>query len=316
MRIAFLSRYQNLINRGAETFAQELSLRLKEKHSVDILSGEDSDSLPKILSGDYDVVIPMNGGAQSLKASLGRFLAKFKIIIPGQSGIGRSMIWNTAIVQPNIFVALTDYMANWAKKWAWNSKVIKIPNGVDLVRFRPDGVKINFDLEKPIVLSVGALVWYKYHDRVIEAVSKLGQGSVLIVGEGPLKEQLTKMGNKLLGDRFKIDSFKYQDMPKVYRSCDLFTLPSWSREAFGIVYLEAMASGLGVVAPDDLSRHEIVGNAGLFTNVADSTKYSKAFEQALEIDWSKKTREQASKFSWDKIAKKYEDLLYNINLEK
>lgn len=312
MRIAFLSRYQNSIDRGAETFVRELSLRFKEKHSVDILSGKDADSLLKIILGKYDMVISINGRLQALKASLGRFFSPYKLVIPGQSGIGGDVIWNTAIVQPNIFVALTDYMANWAKKWAWNSKIIKIPNGVDLVKFRPDGVKINFDLEKPIVLSVGALVWYKYHDRVIEAVSKLEKGSVLIVGEGPLKEQLTKMGNKMLGDRFKIASFKYQDIPKVYRSCDLFTLPSWDREAFGIVHLEAMASGLGVVAPDDPPRREIVGYAGIFVDVSASNKYAQAIEVALRIDWQKKAKKQAEKFSWEIVANQYKDLLENL----
>ena len=309
MKIAFLSRYQNLIDRGAETFIKEVSLRLKEKHSVDILSGRDADSLIKILSGKYDVVIPINGRFQSLKASLGRFFSPYKLIIPGQSGIGWDAIWNTTIVGPDIFVVLTDHMANWAKKWAWGSKLVKIPNGVDLVKFKPDGVKINFDLEQPIVLSVGALVWYKYHIRVIEAVSQLKKGSVLIVGEGPLKEQLTKAGNKLLGKRFKIIAFKYQEMPKVYRSCDLFTLPSWGREAFGIVYLEAMASGLGVVAPDDSSRHEIIGSAGLFVDVSNPQKYANALSHALKIEWSKEARKQAEKFSWDKIAQQYEKVM-------
>lgn len=312
MKVAFLSRYQNLIERGAETYVLELSKRLGKRFDVDILSGKDADSLNLILKNKYDWVIPVNGGIQALKASVGRTFGKYKLVISGQAGIGRGSIWNIAIVRPDIFVALTDHMANWAKKWAWNSKIVKIPNGVDLVKFRPDGEKINFDLEKPIVLSVGALVWYKYHIRVIEAVSKLERGSVLIVGEGPLKEQLTKVGNKRLGDRFKIVSFKYQDMPKVYRSCDLFTLPSWSREAFGIVYLEALASGLGVVAPLDSPRREIIADAGLFVDVSNPLEYTKALKKALQINWSQKARKQAEKFSWERMVKQYESLMQNM----
>ncbi len=197
-------------------------------------------------------------------------------------------------------------MANWAKKWAWGSKVVKISNGVDLERFNFDGPKIDIDLPRPIILSVGALTWYKHHERVIRAVK---EGSLLIVGEGPEKENLEKLGKKLLGERFKITQYKYEDMPKVYRSVDLFTLPSWDREAFGIVYLEAMASGLGVVAPDDDSRREIIGNGGLLTN---EKNYAETFQKALDIEWRDKARKQAEKFSWDKIAIQYENVMIDM----
>lgn len=312
MRIAFLSRLQNRVSRGAENFVLELSKRLSKNHQVDILFGKDADDISKIIKGKYDIVIPINGRLQSFKTSLGRIASKYKLLITGHSGIGRDDIWNIAICRPDVFVALTDYSHKWAKGWAWGSKVVKIPNGIDLEKFKPTGEQINLGLQKPIILSVGALTWYKHHERVIRAVKKIGKGSVLIAGEGPLKPELEQLGKKLLGNRFKILNFSYEDIPKVYRSCDLFSLPSWDREAFGLVYLEAMASGLGVVAPDDLSRHEIVEDAGLFTNAADSTKYSKALEQALEIDWSKKAREQASKFSWDEISKKYEDIMIEM----
>ncbi len=312
MRIAFLSRYQNSIDRGAETFVRELSLRLEEKHSVKILSGKDADSLLKIILGKYDMVISINGRFQALKASLGRFFSPYKLIIPGQSGIGWDVIWNTAIVQPNIFVALTDYMANWAKKWAWGSKIVKIPNGIDCNKFSPKGEKMDIDLPRPIVLSVGALAWYKHHERVIDAVSKIGKGSVLVVGEGPLKEELKRKGKEELGKRFMITNFRYEDMPKVYRLVDLFTLPSWSREAFGIAYLEAMASNLPVVAPDDQPRHEIIGDAGIFVNVSNSLEYTQAIRKALATDWDNKPREQAEKFSWEKVAMQYEQLFKSL----
>lgn len=312
IKIAFLSRYQNQINRGAESFVTELSLRLSKVYSVDVLSGNQSDSLSKILSGGYDVVISMNGGIQALKASFGRNFSKYKLLIAGQAGIGRGSIWNIAVVQPNIFVALTDYMASWAKKWAWNSKVIKIPNGVDLSKFTSAGEKYNLGLEKPIILSIGALVWYKHHERVIRAIGGIGEGSVLIVGEGPEKKNLEILGKKYLGDRFKITNFSYKDMPKVYRSCDLFTLPSWDREAFGIVYLEAMASGLGVVAPDDSVRSEIIGEAGILTDVSDPKIYAQAINKALNMEWREKALSQAKKFSWEKVVKEYMEVFEKL----
>ena len=309
MRIAFLSRYQNTINRGAEVFVEELSSRLKKNHEVDIFNGSDADSLAKVLNGNYDIVIPINGGIQSLKASIGRLFKRYKVIISGQAGIGRGEIWNMVLAQPDVYVALTDYMAKWAKKWAWRTKVVKIPNGVDLSKFKPEGEKLDLNLERPIILSVGALTWYKHHERIIEAMCYLDKGSLLIVGEGEQKGELEERGNKMLGERFKIQSFNHLDMPKVYRSADLFTLPSWSREAFGIAYLEAMASGLGVVAPDDQTRREIIKDAGIFVDSTDPINYAKIIEEALTIDWTKKAKAQAEKFSWDEITKDYEKII-------
>lgn len=311
MKLIFLSRYQNKLERGAENFVTEVSKRLSKNNDVDIFVGNDADSLAKIIKSKCDVVIPINGRLQSLKASLGRFIGGYKLLITGHSGIGKDDIWNI-LVKPDVFVALTDYQKDWAKKWAWGSNVVKIPNGIDLEKFNPNGLKINIDLPKPVILSVGALVWYKHHERVIRAIGEMDYGSVLIVGEGSEKEKLERLGFQLLGNRFKIKNFNYQDMPKVYRSADLFTLPSWSREAFGIVYLEALASGLGIVAPDDESRREIIGQAGIFTDCTDATKFSNAILQALNKQWKELPRAQAEKFSWDKIAASYEKVLKDI----
>ena len=141
MKIVFLSRYQNKVNRGAENFVSEISNRLSEKHEVDILSDEKADSMEIIYKGNYDVVIPINGRLQSLKASFGRMFSKYKLLITGHSGIGRDDLWNIAVVRPDIFIALTNYTAFWAKKWAWGTKIVKIPNGIDLDKFSPEQLK-------------------------------------------------------------------------------------------------------------------------------------------------------------------------------
>ena len=312
MKIVFLSRHQDKIERGAEVFVKELASRLSKNHQVDIFAGSDTDSLSKILEGNYDIVIPVNGRMQSLKISLARFIGGYKVLISGHSGRGWDDIWNIALCRPDVFVALTEDMAAWAKKWAWGSKVAKIPNGIDSKRFSPNGEKMKIDLPHPIILSVGALVWYKHHERVINAVSQINEGSVLIIGKGLLKESLQKLGEEKLAKRFKIMDVKNEDMSSLYRSVDLFTLPSWDREAFGLVYLEAMSSGLGVVAPDDQSRKEIVGEAGVLVDTNNLTAYIEAIKKALSIDWKTKAKNQAAKFSWDIVAKKYEDEMINI----
>lgn len=311
MKILILSRYQNKVNRGVETFAKELSERLSKNHQVTILAGQDSDSFRKMISGDYDIVMPLNGRIQALKASIGRIFGGYKLIIGGHSGIGRDDIWNIFVCKPDVFVALTEYQAQWVNKWAWGSRVVKIPNGINLERFSPKGAKYKIALERPIILSVGALAWYKHHDRIIHALSFLKKGSLLIVGEGQEKEKLEKLGKRKLNTRFKIISVPYDEMPDVYRACDLFTLPSWDRESFGIVYLEAMASNLSIVAPDDSSRKEIIGDGGVFVDVSNPQEYAQSIRKALLKKCNDLPRKQAEKFSWDKITKLYEECFEN-----
>lgn len=313
MKIIFLSRYQQIAERGAENFVKELSQRLAKFHQIEIFSGPKADSLSSILKENPDIVIPINGRIQSFKASLGRIIKGYKLLISGHSGIGRDDLWNIAIAKPDIFVALTESMDKWAKKFAWGSKVVKIPNGIDLDKFNPKGERVELHLERPIILSVGALEWYKGHKKAIAAVSHLKKGSLLIIGKGADEKLLQAMGNKELGNsRFKLMRYPYEQMPKVYRACDIFTLPSWDREAFGMVYLEAMATNLPVVAPDDVSRREIIGDAGIFVDTEDSLKYSYAIKQAIGTNWGNKPRDQASKFSWEHVAKLYNNVIGNI----
>lgn len=309
LRIVFLSKYQNKVSRGVETYVEELSKRLAKEHYVSILSGDDSYSLGKLVKGKYNLVIPTNGRLQTLKASIGRSLGGYKIIISGQAGIGRDDIWNIFITMPDVYVALTEHEAKWAKKWAFKTKITQITNGVDLKKFNSAGSKKNLQLKGPIILSVGALEWYKHHERSIKALAKLDVGSLLIIGQGSEKESLESLGNKLLGkDRFLILKADYDEVADYYRAVNLFVLPSWGRESFGIVYLEAMASGVPVVAPDDQSRKEIVGNGGILVDVSNEEKYALAIQEALSKKWHKLPRTQAEKFSWDIVAEKYMSL--------
>lgn len=312
MKIAFLSRYVGSVDRGVETFVLELSRKLGERHSVEILSGKSADSYKKITSGNYDIVIPTNGRLQALKAKIGSFFKGYKLVISGQAGVGKDDIWNIFFICPDVYVALTDYEKNWAKRWALKTKITKIPNGVDLKKFSPSGEKIDYGLENPIVISVGALYSYKHHDLAIKAVAKMEKGSLVIIGSGPEEEKLKILGDKLLKGKFKIIKANYEDLPKYYRGADLFTLPSWIRESFGIVYVEAMASGLPVVAPNDPPRREIIGDAGVLTDVWDSQKYAQVLQECAGKKWADLPRIQAEKFSWDNVAKEYEKLLENI----
>jgi glycosyltransferase involved in cell wall biosynthesis len=350
MKIAFLNIYQGVVSRGAENFAKEISSRLSETHQVDIYSALgkiteekarsqtpltlwgkilykfnlDSHSrrvlfftlsvLPKILKGKYDWTVSVDGGWQLLILKLVQLmkLGRFKILVSGQAGIGRDDLRNLRM-SPDVFVSLTKRAQLWARGVNSNIKIVYIPNGADLEKFSPKTKPAIIGLEKPIVICVAGLNPYKRVDLTIKAISSLARGGLLLLGDGPERDRIDELGNKLLGDRrYLRTTVSYDDIDKYYASADLFTLVSESSEAFGSAYIEAMACGLPVVATDDQMRHEIVGDAGLFVDPTNIDKYAGTLEQALKTDWGDKPRQQAEKFSWDKIAKEYEMVMENF----
>jgi glycosyltransferase involved in cell wall biosynthesis len=269
-------------------------------------------SIPRIWKEKYDVVIPLNGGWQPAIIRIITWLYGGKMVISGQSGIGwddRNNLW----CFPNAFVAPSSKALSWAKKVMPIVKSFYIPNGVDLERFKPEGKKLITELIKPVILCVGALTEQKRIDLVIRDVAKLDNASLLVVGKGELEDSLCKLGQELLGERFELISAPYEDMPQVYRCADIFTLVSKSSEAFGNVFVEAMASGLPIVAREDEQRREIVGNAGLFVNPENSEEYAKTLEKVLKTNWEDKPRKQAEKFSWDGVAEQYENLFQRFS---
>jgi len=309
MKIAFLNKYQDKVSRGAETFVSELYERLSKDNQVDVISKVNYFDL---LKNKYDVVIPTNGRLQVFLVRIVTWLTHSKMIVSGQSGIGWDDKLNL-LSFPNTFVALSEKASKWAKKFNPSIKVVQIPNGVDLNKFTVQGQSLRVDLKKPIVLAVGAFTPQKRMDLAIRAVAKLPEVSLLMLGGGgELENELKLLGNKMLGDRFQIMSVPFVQMPEVYRCANVFTLPSASSESFGNVLVEAMASGLPVVATDDPVRREIVGDAGLFVDPTDTEGYAVAIKKALDTDWGTKPRSQAEKFSWDEIAKKYNDLFSKL----
>ena len=268
-------------------------------------------SLLRIYKEKYDVVIPVNGGWMPAIIRIVTWLNGPKMIISGQSGIGwddRNNLW----CFPNAFVAISSQARAWAKRVNPFVKVEYVPNGVDLNKFTAEGEKYRTELKKPIILCVGALTKSKRIDMVIKAVAKIKNANLLVVGDGDLRDKIYNLGFKLLGKRFQLIKVSYEDMPKVYRVANVFTLPSESYYSFENVLVEAMATNLPVVANNDSIRKEIVGSGGILVDPTNTNAYAQDLKRALEINWGGKPREQAKKFDWDKIAKAYEDLIEKL----
>ena len=285
MKIAFLSQWRGVNNRGVETYVDELSRRLNDLgHRVSIHK-----NIWDHVNPDSEIIISTNGRFDVVLAKLWCTVYGAKLIIPGQSGFG----WDDKLnlwVFPDVFIGLTNFQCVWATRINPWVKTVTIPNGVDLDKFHPKIKPIEIKLGKPVILNVGVVDSFKRQDLL----SKASKYSVLLVGKG---------GNM---------TFDHKDMPGVYTACDLFSYPTSPQESFGISMLEAMASGLAVVTTDDPIRREIVGDAGLFVDPTDTIAYAQTLKKALSINWGNKPRKQAEKFSWDKIARQYETLFNSL----
>jgi glycosyltransferase involved in cell wall biosynthesis len=111
---------------------------------------------------------------------------------------------------------------------------------------------IRREISQPTVLFVGRLVPYKGVDVLLEALAGLNVCG-LIVGDGPLRMTLEARARELdIAGRVKfLGSVVDDELAALYRACDVFVLPSVTRqEAFGVVQLEAMAAGKPVVSTD------------------------------------------------------------------
>ena len=271
-------------------------------------------ALPKILKGKYDLVIPLNGGWQTVIYRIISKLTGAKILISGHAGIGADDAWNL-LFRPDVFVALTRPQADWAQKLVPEVKTVIIPNGVDLARFNPKVKPKEIPLSKPIVICASALVSYKRVDLTIKAIAKTKNLSLLILGHGELSGYIDALGKRILGKRYLRLTVPYKEIPSYYRACQVFTLASRT-EAFGISYIEAMACNLPIVTTCDDSRAQIIGDAGILTDPQDTVKYAKDLEIAAKMNYRNKPYVQALKFSWNKIAMKYSQLIDELSLRK
>jgi glycosyltransferase involved in cell wall biosynthesis len=195
-----------------------------------------------------------------------------------------------------------------ANKERWNCTLI--PNGVNLTAFRAGRANrkaLSLPDNKILVLMVSALIESKRVDKAIEAVSQLDGVHLVVAGDGPERDKITALAQKLLPQRFTRITLAPTGMPSLYHSCDVFLHMS-KAEAFGNVYIEALACGLPVVA-HDIPRHRwVVGETGFFADTDNTDLTAAALKLALAApDGERAKRSQwVTKYDWPLIADQYE----------
>jgi glycosyltransferase involved in cell wall biosynthesis len=217
---------------------------------------------------------------------------KFKVVSIGHggSGIERQQV----SVGPDAHVTLSSF-SEGILRGASKRKVLirKIPNMVQTHLFSAQTFR-NFKKEIPVVLTVAAGVPYKNVDLAMRATARAGF-KMIWCGDGPLRQELLELASTLFRPGFFLwTKVAPHEMVNIYSSADVFTLGSEAdQEAYGLVYLEAMASGLRCVATDDAIRREACGEDAEYVNPRDFRQYAEALERVWSITKAK------GPISWD-----------------
>jgi phosphatidylinositol alpha-1,6-mannosyltransferase len=148
------------------------------------------------------------------------------------------------------------------------SRMVRLPPGVDPVRFHPGSggaavrERLGISMDRPVVVCVARLVPRKGQDMLIRAMSEVLRSVpaalLLLVGGGPDHDRLTRLvASSGLDDAVVMTgSVPWEDVPPYVDAGDVFAMPCRTRrfglepEALGIVFLEASATGLPVVVGD------------------------------------------------------------------
>ncbi|HBY56257.1 MAG TPA: hypothetical protein DEG96_00075 [Candidatus Atribacteria bacterium] len=156
----------------------------------------------------------------------------------------------------------SESMKELIKSYGIKNRIEVIPNAIELNSFRQKDelkcleIKKRYNLKEDdkIILYVGRVAYEKSIDKIIEALAIIKRKGVsnaklLIVGRGPAMEELKELAKSLqIEDEIIFTGeVKNEEIPHYYKIAYLFTIAS-TAETFGIVIIEALASGVPVLA--------------------------------------------------------------------
>lgn len=195
-------------------------------------------------------------------------------------------------------------------------------------RFRPvkdagmlDAVRARYALPVRFILGLSTLQPRKNFDGLIRSFHQLlrarrNQPEIenlhLVIGGGKgwmYEDTLALVKHLQLEKRVHFPGFVAdEDLPALYSLASVFAFPSWY-EGFGLPVLEAMACGTPVVAADNSSLPEVVGQAGIMVDAGDTDALSEALGQlvcsdSLRLGLVAAGHEHACRFTWEAAAER------------
>ncbi len=221
-------------------------------------------------------------------------------------------------------VALSNDLSNLAKKTSSDQEIIIIRNGINTQEFCPNEETLKKE-ETFNILFVGRLIERKGAIYALSAFRDLSKkypnARLLIVGEGPMKDEYEKFvrKNNLSEKVVFLGIVNHCEIAKIYQKSHVFILPSLS-EALGNVTQEALASGLPIITTDT-GASELMSENGFIIRKKNSQDIYDSLEKIisdenLRQEMSGKSRKLAEEMSWSENAKKYFEILEEVSKKK
>ena len=304
-------------------FTLAATLRVKRSRgSKIVLSHGDS------LTGDVCVVHAVNRASLAEKRRSGYY---GWLLNPSNLWVAWRDSWMLRGRRYRKVVAISERVRRQLKQYynVPDERIVTIPNGINLSRFNPENarsrsaVRRSFGIPQdvPLLLFVGSQYRLKGLEFAIKALVEMEtQAMLLVVGAdvaAPFKRLAEQLG---VSDRV-IFAGARSDLPTIYPAADAFVFPTLY-ETFALVCLEAMASGLPVLASpvggiEDYLRD---GENGLHIN-RDATEIAAKLDRLLN-DLELRTRLRkagiatAKNYAWERIAKQYLNLFDELIAER
>jgi glycosyltransferase involved in cell wall biosynthesis len=194
-------------------------------------------------------------------------------VIPGVAAMTRRVVRRASTV-----IAVSDYLRRELETRLPEArgKTEVVDSGVDLERFHPRlDSDVLADRERPRFVFLGGLNERKNVVRLADAFATLGEGSLTLVGDGPLRSVLE--GRRGV---FTTGRVAHEDVPAYLAAADVVCAPSLI-EPFGQAILEAMACGRTVVATRIGGPPEfVVPEAGILVDPLDASELAGALAAA------------------------------------
>lgn len=351
-KIAILSFYSGVVDRGVEAFVLEVSKRLKVKHQVTIFQAGEKIQNPQIKT--Y-LIKSFAAIPKSSKSILSKFYLDWQSI--------KILIFSVKIASK---IIAGKYQVIILMNGGWQTVIYRIVSKLTNAKIiisgqagigGDDAFNLLFRPDAFVALTTPQFKWAQNISSEIN-IAHIPNGVNLAVfnpevipAKIPLKKPIVvcasalvpykrvdatiravgknkNMSLLLLGDGQLAGSLdtlgkrllknRYFRITPPYKD-----MPKYYRagdvftlasknEAFGISYIEAMACNLPVVTTNDDSRQEIIGNAGILTDPENINQYAKDLSIAAKTNYRSIPYDQALKFSWNKIAQKYSKLIKEL----
>jgi glycosyltransferase involved in cell wall biosynthesis len=212
----------------------------------------------------------------------------------------------------------SDFIKRDVLQWGVDpSRVVAMPLGMEPGGMQGDGSRVRSRYGiggRFLVLYVGRLVNFKHVDELIKAVSTLEGACLMVVGDGPERDNLQKLIEELHMDGRAWLAGRVPDgeLPEYYAACDVWATAS-RHEGFCVPVIEAMSAGKPVVVPGTGAMPETAGPAGLVYKSGDIADLVEKLsilikDKSLYALLSGRAAERAREFDMQVVLERYSGL--------